>query len=253
MEEVKELKQTKGEKKNPRVANKICEYMPYSGREAFKRLRANVAIALGEEKEGKSKKCYVLGITSAQPSDGKSTVTINLAYSLAELGKSVLLLDGDMRRPSIHTTVGVSISPGLSDVLNGGENLNKSVIHYKSSTDNTTFDLIPGGKIPDNPSELLNSDRFKKLIEVISSAYDYVIIDLPPVNAVVDAVNVTACTNGMLVVVRENHCPRFVLADCMEQLQYAKANVLGFVMNGCIAGGEKRYRYNRQYDYRYGK
>lgn len=250
MEEIKEHRQSGGDRKSPRMVNKICEYMPYSGREAFKRLRTNVRIALGEEKE---KKCYVLGVTSAQPSEGKSTVTINLAYSLAELGKSVLLLDGDMRRPSIHTNLGTSISPGLSEVLSGAENLNKSLVRYRSSTDNTTFDLVPGGKIPGNPSELLNSDRFRKLVDVLSSVYDYIVIDLPPVNAVVDAVNVTASTDGMIVVIRESHCPRFVLADCVEQLDYAKANILGFVMNGCAAGAEKRYRYSQQYAYQYGK
>lgn len=244
MAEMDVHKQVRADRKNPRVASKVCEFMTYSGREAFKRLRTNVLIALGEEK---TKGCHVLGVTSAQPSEGKSTVTINLAFSLAELGKSVLLLDGDMRRPSVHATMGCALSPGLSEVLNGSENLNKSLVRYKSSTSDASFDLIPGGQIPGNPSELLNSERFQKLIEVVSSAYDFVIVDLPPVNAVVDAVNAARRTEGMIVVIRENHCPRFVLADCMEQLEYAKANILGFVMNGCVAGAGKRYQYGRKY------
>lgn len=249
MAEVKEPKTVNSDKKNPRITAKICEYMTYSGREAFKRLRMNVTIALGEEKE---KNCRVIGITSAQPSEGKSTVSINLAYSLAELGKTVLLIDGDMRRPSIHNTVGEPLSPGLSDVLTGKINLKDAMERYKSSINETYFDMVLSGDYPDNPSELLNSSRFKKFIEVVSTAYEYIIIDLPPVNAVVDAVSVSRLTDGLIVVIRENHCPRNVLNSCVEQLQYAKANILGFVMNGCVEGAGKHYQYNNYY-YHYGK
>ena len=250
MAEVRERNAVNSERKNPKRTAKICEHMTYSGREAFKRLRTNIVIALGEDPE---KKCRVIGVTSAQPSEGKSTVTINLAYSFAELGKSVLLIDGDMRRPSVHSNVGAQISPGLSEVLTGAENLKNAVIRYKSSTDRTYFDLIPSGELPDNPSELLNSSRFQKFIEVVSTAYEYVIVDLPPVNAVVDAVSASKVTDGLIVVIRENYCPRSVLASCVEQLQYAKANILGFVMNGCVDGAGKHYHYNQQYYYHYGK
>lgn len=249
MAEAKEPKTVNSEKKNPRITAKICEYMTYSGREAFKRLRTNVTIAMGEDKE---KTCRVIGVTSAQPSEGKSTVSINLAYSLAELGKTVLLIDGDMRRPFIHNTVGEPLSPGLSDVLTGKINLKDAMERYKSSMNETYFDMVLSGDYPDNPSELLNSSRFKKFIEVVSTAYEYIIIDLPPVNAVVDAVSVSKLTDGLIVVIRENHCPRYVLTSCVEQLQYAKANILGFVMNGCVEGAGKHYQYNNYY-YHYGK
>ena len=249
MAEAKAPKTVNSEKKNPRITAKICEYMTYSGREAFKRLRTNVTIALGEEKE---KTCRVIGVTSAQPSEGKSTVSINLAYSLAELGKTVLLIDGDMRRPSIHNTVGEPLSPGLSDVLTGKINLKDAMERYKSSMNEINFDVLLSGDYPVNPSELLNSSRFKKFIGVVSTAYEYIIIDLPPVNAVVDAVSVSKLTDGLIVVIRENHCPRYVLTSCVEQLQYAKANILGFVMNGCVEGAGKHYQYNNYY-YHYGK
>lgn len=233
------------QKRDPKRKGTICENLPYSGREAFKRLRTNTLIALNQEK-----KCPVIGVTSAQPSEGKSTTTINLAYSLAELRKTVLLIDGDMRRPVIHSTVGCELTPGLSDILSGEQNLKTSIVRYKSHSDDTYFDLIPGGSAPDNPSELLNSSRFQKLIEVVSNVYDYVLVDLPPVNAVVDAVNASKYTDGLVVVIRENHCPRFVLDSCLEQLRYAKANILGFVMNGCVEGTGKRYQYNQPYYYR---
>jgi len=96
-------KQVSAAKKTPGKSAKICEHMSYSAREAFKRLRTNVMISLGEKTD---KSNIIVGITSAQPSEGKSTVAINLSYTLAELGKSVILLDCDLRRPSIHGNIG---------------------------------------------------------------------------------------------------------------------------------------------------
>ena len=250
MAAVNERKPVKSGQQGSRRTAKICEYMSYSGREAFKRLRANAMIALTNVQE---KKNYVVGVTSAQAAEGKSSVCVNTAYSIAELGKNVLIIDCDMRRSAIHDIVGVSLTPGLSDILNGGANLSDAIVHYKPEEGKTTFDILPGGNIPENPSELLNSSRFRKLIEVVSTAYDYVILDLPPVGPVIDAVMVTKCTDGLLVVVRENHCPGYVLNDCVEQLRYAKANILGFVMNGCVEGAGKRYQYGKQYAYRYEK
>ncbi len=243
-----------GHKKSPRSGAKICEYMTFAGKEAFKRLRTNTMIALdemlGEREEEKGR---VIGVTSAQPSEGKSTVSINLSYSLAEMGHKVLLIDGDLRRPSVHTAVGAQATPGLSEVLTGNVALKEAITAYQNHSEEITFDMLLSGDYPDKPSELLNSSRFQKLIEVVSGVYDYVIVDLPPVNVVVDAVNASKCTDGLIVVIRENHCFRGVLVSCMEQLKYAKANILGFVMNGCIGGSGKRYYYNQQYYYYYKK
>ncbi len=244
-------RQVNGAQKDPHRTAQICEYMSYSGREAFKRLRANTLIALPEKKE---KKGSVIGVTSAQISEGKSSTSVNLAYSLAELGNSVMLIDCDMRRPAIHSNVGAKLTPGLSDVLLGKVNLNEAVLSYKSTTDTTSFAIITGGEISEHAAELLNSNRFQKMIDVIAAAYDYVILDLPPVGPVIDAVMVTRCTDGLLLVIRENHCPRFILDDCIQQLTYAKANILGFVLNGCVEGAGKRYQYSKQrYQYQYGK
>jgi len=246
MVDVKDENKINVQKKNPQKTAKICEYMTYSAREAFKRLRTNVLISLSEKTE---KSNYIIGITSAQPNEGKSTVSINLAYSLAELGKSVILLDCDLRRPSIHTNMGISQTPGLTEVLDGKENLRNVANRYNSSSNSICFDLVVAGALPENPSEILGSRNFRKLVEVVSRAYDVVILDLPPVNAVIDAAVVAKLTDGLAVVIRENHCARFVLQDCMEQLKYAKANVLGFVMNGSVNGAGKRYQYGKGYRY----
>lgn len=258
MADTKAPNQADAPKRSPQKSAKLCEHMTYSAREAFKRLRTNVLISLGETPEGV---CQVVGITSAQPSEGKSTVSINMAYSLAEMGKRVVLLDCDLRRPSIHTNLGAQLVPGLTDVMYGREKLGNAVTHYTSSSGNVGFDLIFAGEIPENPAEILGSRNFLQLLDVVRKAYDVVILDLPPVNVVIDAAVVAKLTDGLMIVIRENHCPRFVLEDCMEQLTYAKANILGFVMNGSVNGAGKRYQYGKSYRYnnayyqydRYGK
>ncbi len=189
--------------------------------------------------------CHLVGVTSAQPSDGKSTISINLAFSLAELGKKTLLVDADMRRSSIHEKAGFAKTPGLSNLLTGDANSIVSAIKtYRSSSSEAAFDIITGGDVPKNPSELLNSERMSTLLQALASTYDYIVIDLPPIGAVVDAVSAAREIDGMLVVIRENTCPRSLLSECIQQLNYAGVNVLGFVVNGAMEGSGKKYQYS---------
>lgn len=250
MADVKAQNPAESDLDNPVQKGKLCEYMTYSAREAFKRLRTNVLISLGEKSEDSSK---VIGVTSAQPAEGKSTVGINMAYSLAELGKTVILLDCDLRRPTVHAKLGVRQVPGLTEVLSGEEVLSKALRCYKNTCGDNAFDVLTAGSISLHPSEELSSGRFIQLLKTIRDIYDVVILDLPPVNAVIDATVVSKLTDGLVLVIRENNCPRFVLEDCMEQLRYAKANILGFVMNGSVNGSGKRYQYGKasRYDYGY--
>ena len=234
-------KSISAETKNQPQKERICEELSFAAKEAFKRLRTNLIMNFPENDE----KCHMIGVTSAQPSDGKSTISLNLAYSLAELDKKVLLLDGDMRRASLHTKLGLERSPGLSNLLADSNSITGALREYKSKTDDTYFNIIPSGESPRNPSELLNSERMTNLLEKLGAAYDYIIVDLPPIGAVVDAISVAKKLDGMLVVVRENNCPRGLLEDCMQQLQYADVNILGFVMNGAMEGSGKGYGYGK--------
>lgn len=238
MDENKSVK--KPEKKKKSSHGMICENLNFASKEAFKRLRTNVMMAVTDGTED----CKIIGVTSAQPSEGKSTISVNLSYSIAELGKRVLLIDADMRRPSLHQKLGVEHAPGLSNLLHTTKTISSTIQKYNSSKDETSFDVIPVGNQIDNPSELLDSDRMSTLLKLLVNAYEYIIIDLPPVGAVIDAIPVSKMTNGMVVVIRENSCPRGVFSDCIEQLKLAKVNILGFVVNGALEGAGKRYQYN---------
>lgn len=227
----------------------ICEHLSFASKEAFKRLRTNLVVSFPADDTS----CHLVGITSVQPGDGKSTISLNLAYSLAELGKKTLLIDADLRRASLHEKLGVERVPGLSELIKGNVNdISASVRKYSSST--AEFDIIPSGELPQNPSELLNSERCAKLFELLSQAYDFIVVDLPPIGAVIDAVSVAKELDGMLVVIRENACPRGLLNECMQQLNYSNVNVLGFVVNGAMEGSSKKYqygKYGKYYSYGY--
>lgn len=220
--------------------NRVCENLNFASKEAFKRLRNNIESAFAAD----GKKCPVIGITSAQPSEGKSTVAINLAYTLSEHGHRVILIDADLRRSSVHTKLGMRKAPGLSNLLIELGEISTCIQTYKSSKGSTSFAVLTSGEAPENPSELLDSLTMDKVLGILSEHYDYIILDLPPVGAVVDAVSIAPSIDGMLVVIRENNCSRSVLSDCVDQLEYAKANILGFVMNGALEGAGKRYQYS---------
>lgn len=229
-----------GSDRAKRSKEPVCEHLSFAAKEAFKRLRTNLVMSFPEDDPS----CKMVGITSAQPNDGKSTVAISLAYSLAELDKKVLLVDADLRRSSIHTKAGVEKTPGLSELIAGGNAVSASLRKYKSKS-GTSFDILPSGESPQNPSEMLNSSRMSLLLQKLATVYDYVVLDLPPVGAVVDAVSVSRELDGMLVVIRENTCPRGLLSECISQMNYANINILGFVINGALEGSGKKYQYNK--------
>lgn len=228
----KEVQQPTGGKES------VCENLSFAAKEAFKRLRTNVVMSFPEGDTS----CHIIGVTSSQPHDGKSTIATNLAYSLAELGKKVLLIDADMRRPTVHEKLGVEKHPGLSDLTRDYNSINNALKPYKSAG-GVSFDVLPGGDAIENPSELLNSKRMSTLLETLSTAYDYIVVDLPPIGAVIDAVSISRSIDGMIVVVRENTCPRGLLNECMLQLKYVNVNILGFVINGALEGSSKKYQY----------
>ena len=218
----------------------ICENLSFAGKEAYKRLRTNIQFCFTDEANR-----HAVGVTSAQPSDGKSTTAVNLAYSSAQLNKRVILIDADMRKPSLDTKLGMTLAPGLSNLLTEVNNVVDTVKKYVPKDETLGFDVLTAGSIPPNPSELLHSDRMKRLIEKLSSVYDLIVLDLPPVGAVADAQTVSNLVDGMLIVVREGHCSKFVMDDCISQLNLTGTKIFGFVVNGAVEGSSKSYSYGK--------
>ena len=185
----------------------------------------------------------VVGVCSSYPQEGKSTTSVNLAYSLAEAGHKVLLIDGDMRRPSVYETVGIDMEPGLSDMLSGknGVEARVGVLHEGMS-------VLPSGHIPPNPSELIGSNKMMNLLDEYKKIYDYVILDLPPVLLVSDPLAVSKYLDGMIIVVRHAKTRRRNVVETIRQLEYAGAKILGFVYNRIgTKSGKRRKRSKHGY------
>ncbi len=210
----------------------LDENSSFALREAYKNLRANIRFFLNQD--GCKKFC----ITSSTMGEGKSVTILNLAISIAENGQKVLLIDADMRRPSIGNLLMRKVSPGLSNLLAGMEE-KQNVIHKDVYSN---LDVILSGDVPPNPSELLGSDRMKTLMESVSKEYDYVLVDVPPVNAVSDARVISGMLDGVLYLVRQKQTEIDAVRHGIAQLKLAEARLLGFIING-INPQENKYCY----------
>lgn len=226
----------------------IHKSMGFQASEAYRLLRTNIFFTLPDEN-----KCRVIGVTSSISGEGKTTTSINLSYSLAKAGKKVLLIDGDMRLPSVGKIMGIEEKQGLSNFLVSSKEMIISPI--KSGVLDNWY-IMTSGDIPPNPSELLGSKRMKLLIDTLSTGFDFIIIDLPPVNIVIDALVVTPVLDGIAVVVREDYTDTKSLKQCIRQLKMSEAKILGFIMNASRNNQAKRkygYRYYRRRYSKYSK
>lgn len=218
--------------------------LSFAASEAYKLLRTNLMFSMADEG-----KCKVIGVTSALQGEGKSTTSINTAYTLAETGKKVLLIEGDMRLPVAAKLLQLKTEFGLSHVL-AGICEPKDAISVSVALKN--LNVLAAGEIPPNPSELLTSERMKSLITGLSEIYDYIIIDLPPITVVSDGLAISDLLSGMIIVVRQDYCDQRSLAETMRQMEFLNVKVLGFVMN-CSEVSKKSYKkYGKGYGYGYG-
>lgn len=221
--------------------NLLSDASPFTVKEAYKTLRTNIGFS--QSSEGCRKVC----ITSGMPGEGKSITTLNVAISFAESGQRVLLIDADLRRPTVARMLLENGSVGLSNVL-AGMCKAEDVIRNNCYPN---LDVIFSGTVPPNPSELLSSSRMDKLIESMSAKYDYIFIDTPPVNVVTDACVIAARMDGALIVARRNVSDRESVSRCVNQMKIAGAKILGFVLNGADLEGRSKYSKNRYNAYRY--
>ncbi|MBQ4135812.1 MAG: CpsD/CapB family tyrosine-protein kinase [Clostridia bacterium] len=215
--------------------------LSFTATEQYKLLRANLEFTLPQDE-----KCHVIGVTSSTRGEGKSTTAINLSYVLAEKGSKVLLIDADLRIPSVAKKMGIASTPGLTNLLIK-KDLSADI--FKTDVLDTWY-ILPAGDIPPNPSELLGSARMEELLISLKQKFDYIVVDLPPVNLVSDAVAISKFISGMIVVIREEYTEKKELTHCMRQLSLSNVNVLGCVMNETDSGRSYYGKY-KKYSYYY--
>lgn len=201
--------------------------------EAYKSLRTNISFSVG------GRKCKKICITSGMAGEGKSITILNLAISIAQTSKRVLLIDADMRRPAIARLLVEQPSPGLSEVLS--EQVHEDAAIRRDVY--TNLDILLSGEIPPNPSELLSSERMQQLIETNAEKYDYILVDIPPAGMVTDACIVANYLDGVLLLVRQNRSQKNMVKKAVSSLCLTGANILGYIMNGVELENSKYYKH----------
>ncbi len=211
--------------------------------EAYQRLRTNIFYSLPEKKTGK-----LLGVTSAVPSEGKTFTSLHLACSIAREGHRTLLVECDMRRPEMGNMMELHGKEGLSEFLIGKTEdiVHPSVLHENLS-------VVMSGFMPPNPADLLSSAKIKTWLQQVSTQYDYVILDLPPVLAVADPLIVAQYVDAMIFVTKHNSTHKKHIISSIKQLKLTKVHILGFVYNdykpeGGLYYKRNRYGYIKQYE-----
>lgn len=236
------------EPKDGKQSKFIGGNISFAAAEAYKLLRTKLQFSFTDDSGAR-----VLGLSSAMAGEGKSLTAVNLAYSLSQLNKKVILIDCDMRRPTLAEKMKLRKTPGLSNWLTGQENITDLLQKCVLNEGKGVFDVITAGQTPPNPVELLSSDKMAKTLQLLRKSYDYILLDLPPVGEVSDALAVANRVDGMLLVVRQDYCNRNILMSTVSQFEFIDSKILGVIYNFATeSGGAYRYRkYYRRYGRRY--
>ena len=206
-------------------------------KEAYKTIRTNLIYALaGAEKK-------VVAISSPTPAEGKSTTSANLAVTIAQTGNTVLLIDADLRRPTIHKLFRITNENGLSKVLSK----QSAVFDAIHEGVKPNLSVLTSGPIPPNPSELLSTPTYVSMMEELSSKFDYIIIDTPPVNVVSDCQLIVRAVEGVVLVVRYKFSQYKELENASDNITKIGGKVLGVVINDVKEGAGVRRTYRGKY------
>jgi len=199
--------------------------------EQYRTVRTNINFSVPD------KELQTLLFTSASPGEGKSTTASNLAFTFASEGKRVILIDADMRKPTVHYTFHLTNTIGLSNLLTRKAALQDVI--KDSSTDN--LHIITCGPIPPNPAELLGSKTMNQMIEDLKSVYDLIIFDAPPVLSVTDSQILSNKCEGTVLVVSAGETEKESASKAKDLLLSSKANIIGTVLNNFTLGKEHHY------------
>ena len=200
-------------------------------------------IRTGIEFSNLDKDLKIICITSSKKDEGKTTVLSNLGVSFAKIDKKVLLIDADLRNPSISKMFDTSNTQGLMDILLGKRNIQDCV----KKTKQENLYILTGGTIPPNPAEVLSSKKMSEFIESIKDEYDYIFIDSPPVGVVSDASIISAYSDGVIFVVGANEVDSNLAKIAKERLDSVKANIVGVILNKFKTDTNSEY-YNYYYN-----
>lgn len=213
----------------------------YFTQEAYNVLRTNIQFCGQDIK--------VIAVTSCGMNEGKTVLSMHIGRSLAELGKRVLVIDGDMRKSVMAgRNADVKNIAGLSEVLTGQAKLQECIF----ATQFENLHVLFSGKYPPNPVELLNGKYFGKVIEAVKGVYDYIIIDTPPLGMVVDAAVVASNCDSAIMVIGNNNVKYAQAQEVVGQLEKSGCNVLGVVFNNADKKRKASYRRSNHYGYYYG-
>lgn len=238
----------KGKKKDNQTPDRLLNpenpnATPFSVVEAYKNIRVQLTTIL-EKFGGKT-----IAISSPNASEGKSTTAVNIAITLSQLGKKVLIVDADIRRGTVHQKMKLENDKGCLDILAGTASFKECVKHYNSSLDVLTY-----GKQLSNSCELFDSSAFDELLIFLAKNYDYVIFDTPPVNLVSDALVISKKCDGLIYIIRSRVTTYEAFKKAKSSTDKLGVNTLGVIINAVDSGASKyyKYRYGR-YGYSYHK
>ena len=212
----------------------------FAVKEAYNSIRTNLLFTQQGEK------CPIFVITSPTANNGKTINSANLAISFAQMGKRTLIIDADMRNPSLHKLFSLSSRNGLSEILAG---LTDNITVTKTEIENLS--ILTSGKIPPNPTELLASPRMDKLLGFVKEHYDCVFIDTPPINIVTDATVFAQKATGYILIVKTDTTNVPELKTTVATLESIDSNILGFILNDTNSEKKKYYSYYRKYSRNY--
>ena len=229
----------KATKKSLPLSNKA----QFAFREAFKSARTNLLSILSVY----DAPCKQLCFTSPEAGDGKTINCANIAIAFAEMGAKVLVIDADMRKPKTHRVFKIAASPGLSECIGGFVPLQKAIVPYK---DASGVFVLPAGKVPPNPTELILSERFNALLKSLETEYDYVFIDAPPAGLVTDATIISKKTLGAILICKSGRTKSDVAKKAKNEIEQGGGRVLGAVLNGIdLKKNKKNTKYRDMYYY----
>ena len=208
--------------------------------EAYRQLRTSVLLSTA----GRAPKTLL--VTSSLPGEGKTTTAVNTAISLAQTGASVVIIDGDMRRPRLRSIFDLPEREGLSSILASdttADDMLRSVVRDESSG----LFIMPSGPVPPNPAELLGSDQMRKLLATLSEKFTHIVIDSPPVNSFTDGVLIGSMVDGVLLVVHGGKSSRDVVRRSRQLLLDVGAKIVGVVLNNVSVRSHEYYYYYQRY------